>query len=33
MKHTGDKPTSAHDIELFEKHADELNAEAENETR
>jgi len=30
MKHTGDKPTSTHDIELFEKYADELNAEAED---
>ena len=30
MKSTGDKPSSAHDIELFEKYADELNAEAED---
>ena len=30
MKLTGDKPSSARDIELFEKYADELNAEAED---
>jgi len=30
IKLTGDKPSSARDIELFEKYADELNAEAED---
>ena len=30
MKPTGDKSSSERDIELFEMHADELNAEAED---